>query len=1023
MISKMRLLTLWISLILTVSIGMGAMTSFVVRASSDSYNERYHKAALTLRALGIMDYSEETVKPGDLVTRGEFVKRIISIIGMKTAKAPENVSSRYEDVSDNELLYCAQIAFDLNLMRGTSDTEFSPALPMPYEQAVTVIVRVLGFEPYAEAGGGYPVGYVMEAQRRKVLQNAGESSGGAITEGQLTIMLFNALTVPQLVTMGYGSYSTAYVISGTEGIDEVTLLKNNLGFEKYRAKVVKAGDLTKDKEEGGTVISFLIDDDKIPGGYSFKNGEAMRLLPSEGISASGLTDTIQTIYTKEGVLYWMAEEKHYGFFYDFISEIDGEVVVEPDSLENMIRSETQITFLNNQAQYAFTEDTKVYIYLMGEEKPVEMSLPDTSFNTRLGHFAKAVVSRDTIFALYIYEMQEDMIVTSIEKNTITYDWQLHKELRIEELDYAKSITVILDGEVAGYEALEEDMLFSYWNGGDEHLICASSKFIAAPLNSISSDMVQVGERQYYLAVESFYSTNYGAEYKLPNEGFEQLLGCEVYAYLNLRGEIAYIKGESEAREFYGVVRRVRKNTLRKEMWVFRAVGSGSIIQGVNRAYALKLKDSPVSEETASAHADDPDGKGVYKFTLNSKAEIIKIEEPAWIPYFDQVDFPELSEYIFPAGNRNSVTGYYSSGSILSFDQTNNRLRYRPKVFTVDSSADSDGNIVGPRAGLLGSYKRESGSPAAGKLYVDNNGTPIPDDEIFINPQNLVPNVNTASGLQEYAYINDETRIISLVDNDGNFNPNVVSVNEIGRKNVQGVSMRIDASQPYTKLMVIISGKGTIENQYNARSGFVESMSQVIDQSSGEEMYKVTIRNDELLKKDYLIDPKNTNGIQKHTFIAYRENGIIVDPDGEDGDIPPDIIGDGTIRVMYTYNVNDIKNDGSNQSFSDAPHNSYSAYTDVVTSIYSYKRHLRYSAIEDMDDRIVEGVDYIDSNLIQFMAEGERHTMQFSGTALFYEYDPAKGDLKEGHISHIFPQSNKLWIIRRSGLIKAVIYTR
>ena len=62
----------------------------------------------------------------------------------------------------------APYVYDLvgrGILSGYGDGTFGPDDTVKYEQAVTMIMRTLGYDPFAANNGGYPTGYLAAAQR------------------------------------------------------------------------------------------------------------------------------------------------------------------------------------------------------------------------------------------------------------------------------------------------------------------------------------------------------------------------------------------------------------------------------------------------------------------------------------------------------------------------------------------------------------------------------------------------------------------------------------------------------------------------------------------------------------------------------------------------------------------------------------------------------------------------------------------------------------------------------------------
>ena len=131
------------------------------------------------------------------------------------------------------------VATKLGYIEGYGDGRFGPADNIKYEDAVTLIVRILGYEPAAQDKGGYPVGYLVVAEQDlNITDNVTAVAGLAATRGAVFQMLDNALTEPMMIQIGYGD-DKKYVVSGQKGTDveKQTILTDKLGIAEIEGTV------------------------------------------------------------------------------------------------------------------------------------------------------------------------------------------------------------------------------------------------------------------------------------------------------------------------------------------------------------------------------------------------------------------------------------------------------------------------------------------------------------------------------------------------------------------------------------------------------------------------------------------------------------------------------------------------------------------------------------------------------------------------------------------------------------------
>lgn len=151
---------------------------------------RYSEAVNTLAAIGIVQ--GENFDVSSPVTRGEFVGAVVKMCGVENILLP--CDTEFSDVgSENPYSGAIKAAAGMGITKGFGDGTFQPDKKMSSEQAVKMIVSALGYGVYAEAEGGYPVGYITVGYTAGLLANVILSEGAECTWGNGAQLLYNAL--------------------------------------------------------------------------------------------------------------------------------------------------------------------------------------------------------------------------------------------------------------------------------------------------------------------------------------------------------------------------------------------------------------------------------------------------------------------------------------------------------------------------------------------------------------------------------------------------------------------------------------------------------------------------------------------------------------------------------------------------------------------------------------------------------------------------------------------------------------
>ena len=207
----------------------------------------YAKNLNLLQSLGVIDGDKDIT---DTLTRGEFAKIIVSMLMDEPVKREKEFAYSFSDVTE-ENVYAdyIEMALNLGIFNGSGDGEFNPTDMIHTEDAITAVLRAMGYADTAAKAGGYPTGYLFEASRLGLLGGMDVQLGYDITSGELAKLLMNSLG-----TEFMPRYGSNYQLLGEEGNG----LVKHLGIEK-RIGIVKAterGNIVNSNRTGKGVINI-----------------------------------------------------------------------------------------------------------------------------------------------------------------------------------------------------------------------------------------------------------------------------------------------------------------------------------------------------------------------------------------------------------------------------------------------------------------------------------------------------------------------------------------------------------------------------------------------------------------------------------------------------------------------------------------------------------------------------------------------------------------------------------------------
>lgn len=214
--------------------------SFVSAAPdfSDMEGHANAEAVARLELLNVLKgYPDGTFKPDNTITRAEFAAVAVRVSGLENvAMAAKGLPTGFSDVPAwHWASGYVGTAAKSGIVNGIGNGLFAPETPVKYEEAITMIVRALGYEPMAQARGGYPFGYLIVANEIDLLEDAMGTQGTWATRGFVAQITDNALEIPMMIQVGFGS-DTKWVVSGKDDTDEEYLL-DRMGFDTVEGRV------------------------------------------------------------------------------------------------------------------------------------------------------------------------------------------------------------------------------------------------------------------------------------------------------------------------------------------------------------------------------------------------------------------------------------------------------------------------------------------------------------------------------------------------------------------------------------------------------------------------------------------------------------------------------------------------------------------------------------------------------------------------------------------------------------------
>lgn len=173
-----------------------------------------------LEIFGIIEGNEYGKVNLDIpVSRADMAQIVLNMLNLKNTPAfgllPEEA---FTDVPEGHPAFnAAHLAMQMGHVSGYGDGTFRPEVHITNEQAVKMLVSMLGYTPRAEERGGYPDGYWSVAEEIGLLENAALERTAEATQGQLARLLMNAVYMPVMEQTVYSKNPVYTVMDGVDG--------------------------------------------------------------------------------------------------------------------------------------------------------------------------------------------------------------------------------------------------------------------------------------------------------------------------------------------------------------------------------------------------------------------------------------------------------------------------------------------------------------------------------------------------------------------------------------------------------------------------------------------------------------------------------------------------------------------------------------------------------------------------------------------------------------------------------------
>lgn len=248
-------------------------------AFTDIQDQKVAQAAETLRLLGVVSGTGSgAFEPGRTLTRAEFCKMAVELMGNGDKAASQMNRTIFKDVPSTHWArgYIAVAtqssdsgtddtdAATAGIIRGDAYGNFNPDRAITYAEAVTILVRILGYGD-ADVGLVWPNGYLAKAGEVGLSDGVKLPATDAPTRGQAAILMDNLLYADTSAGKEYLTSLGCSTVKETVVFDISAVAPDGSDAVKVTdSKVYKTGHAPFDPDLEGRRVELVLDkDDKV----------------------------------------------------------------------------------------------------------------------------------------------------------------------------------------------------------------------------------------------------------------------------------------------------------------------------------------------------------------------------------------------------------------------------------------------------------------------------------------------------------------------------------------------------------------------------------------------------------------------------------------------------------------------------------------------------------------------------------------------------------------------------------------
>ncbi|HHX18754.1 MAG TPA: S-layer homology domain-containing protein [Clostridium sp.] len=171
-------------------------TCLNAQENAEDFKKIRDNCAEALVKLNILKgYEDGTLRLDNKILRSEFITLVVRLKGHHHDADINSIRINFKDIEEKHWAYNnIKLAVKHGIVTGYPDNTIKPNNNVTYAEALAVVINALGYEDTLE--GDWPDNVIKKATELNLDRNLNLEANTQITRGDMSIIIYNALSIP-----------------------------------------------------------------------------------------------------------------------------------------------------------------------------------------------------------------------------------------------------------------------------------------------------------------------------------------------------------------------------------------------------------------------------------------------------------------------------------------------------------------------------------------------------------------------------------------------------------------------------------------------------------------------------------------------------------------------------------------------------------------------------------------------------------------------------------------------------------